>query len=54
MSGDEADRLLKDYVFAASVNREIIMECEAIGIPLNEFAELSVVATLEISFRLGV
>lgn len=45
---------MKEKTFAASVNREIIMECEAIGIPLNEFAELSVAAMLEISDRLGL
>jgi len=33
---------------------EIIMECEAIGIPLEEFAELSVAAMLEISDGLGL
>jgi uncharacterized protein len=32
---------MKEKSFAASVNREIIRECELIGIPLPEFAELS-------------
>jgi len=45
---------MKEKAFAASVNREIIMECEAIGISLNEFAELSIAAMLEISDRLGL
>ncbi|GAJ03437.1 unnamed protein product, partial [marine sediment metagenome] len=31
---------MKQKAFAASVNREIIMECENIGIPLPEFAEI--------------
>lgn len=45
---------MKEKAFAASVNREIIMECELIGIPLNEFAELSINAMLRISDRLGL
>ncbi len=45
---------MKEKAFAASVNREIIMECEVIGIPLNEFAELSIAAMLGISDRLGL
>ncbi|HOP03713.1 MAG TPA: HDIG domain-containing protein, partial [Tenuifilaceae bacterium] len=32
---------MKEKAFAASVNRETIMECEKIGIPIGEFAELS-------------
>lgn len=35
---------MKEKAFAASVNRDIIRECEAIGIPLPEFAELAVKA----------
>jgi putative nucleotidyltransferase with HDIG domain len=45
---------MKERAFAASVNRDIIMECEVIGIPLNEFAELSIAAMLGISDRLGL
>ena len=45
---------MKEKAFAASVNRDIIMECEQIGIPLNEFAELSIAAMLEISDTLGL
>ncbi len=45
---------MKEKAFAASVNREIIMECELIGVPLNEFAELSISAMCEISGRLGL
>jgi putative nucleotidyltransferase with HDIG domain len=33
---------MKEKAFAASVKRENIMECELIGIPLEEFAELSI------------
>jgi len=35
---------MKEKAFAASVKRENIMECELIGIPLEEFAELSISA----------
>ncbi len=35
---------MKEKAFAASVSRENILECELIGIPLEEFAELSIVA----------
>jgi uncharacterized protein len=45
---------MKQKAFAASVNRENILECEKIGIPLNEFAELSVKAMKEISDVLGL
>lgn len=31
---------MKEKAFAASVSRDIIRECEKIGIPLPEFAEL--------------
>jgi len=44
---------MKEKIFAASVRRENILECEKIGIPLNEFAELSLKAMQEISGELG-
>ena len=44
---------MKEKIFAASVRRECIMECEKIGIPLDEFAELSLKAMQEISDELG-
>jgi putative nucleotidyltransferase with HDIG domain len=40
---------MKEKAFAASVSREKIMECELIGIPLEEFAEISIAAMAEIS-----
>ncbi len=43
---------MKEKAFAASVNRETIMECEMIGIPIQDFAELSLVAMQEISDEL--
>ncbi|MBE9503831.1 MAG: HDIG domain-containing protein [Proteobacteria bacterium] len=45
---------MKEKGFAASVNREIIMECEKIGIPLNEFAGLALGAMQSISDELGL
>lgn len=45
---------MKQKAFAASVKRENILECEKIGIPLPEFAELSVNAMREISDTLGL
>ena len=45
---------MKQKAFAASVNRDTIRECENIGIPLNEFAELAVEAMRGISDRLGL
>ena len=33
---------MKEKAFAASVKRENIMECELIGIPIDEFAELAI------------
>lgn len=44
---------MKEKIFAASVKRENIMECEKIGIPLDEFAEISLKAMQEISAELG-
>ena len=40
---------MKQKAFAASVKRENILECEKIGIPLDEFAELALNAMKEIS-----
>ena len=45
---------MKQKAFAASVKRENILECEKIGIPLPEFAELSVNAMKGISDVLGL
>lgn len=45
---------MKQKAFAASVKRENILECEKIGIPLPEFAELSVNAMRDISDVLGL
>jgi len=45
---------MKEKAFAASVKRENIMECELIGIPIHEFAELSLAAMQNISDELGL
>lgn len=45
---------MKEKAFAASVRRETILECEKIGIPLPEFAELSVNAMKKIAPDIGL
>lgn len=45
---------MKEKAFAASVNRDTIMECEKIGIPLQEFSEICLQAMKEISDQLGL
>jgi putative nucleotidyltransferase with HDIG domain len=43
----------KSKSFAANCRREIVMECEEIGIPLNEFLSISLKALQEIHEELG-
>ncbi|HEY3370432.1 MAG TPA: HDIG domain-containing protein [Prolixibacteraceae bacterium] len=45
---------MKEKAFAASVKRENILECELIGIPIQDFAELSLLAMQDISDELGL
>jgi len=45
---------MKEKSFAASVNRGHILECEEIGIPLDEFIQLSVDAMRGISAEIGL
>ncbi|MHB0995267.1 MAG: HDIG domain-containing metalloprotein [Elusimicrobiales bacterium] len=45
---------MKDKRFAASVDRGIIMECESLGLKLEEFVELSLRAMQGISGELGL
>ncbi len=45
---------MKEKAFAASVSRENIMECEKLGLSLDEFAELSIHAMREISDKIGL
>ncbi len=44
----------KEKAFARGANREIIAECEAVGIPLAEFCELSLTAMQEIAGQIGL
>lgn len=45
---------MKEKAFAASVKRENILECELIGIPINDFAEMALTAMQKISDELGM
>ncbi len=45
---------MKEKHFAASVKRENILECEKIGIPLEQFVELSLSAMQSISGDIGL
>jgi uncharacterized protein len=45
---------MKEKAFAASVKRENIMECEKIGIPIDEFAGIAIEAMLPIAGELGL
>ena len=45
---------MKEKAFAASVNRDIIRECEKIDLALAEFAEISLNAMQMISDDLGL
>ena len=45
---------MKEKAFAASVNRDHILECEEIGISLDEFIQLSVDAMRGISEEIGL
>jgi len=44
---------MKEKIFAASVKRENIMECEKIGISLDEFVDISLTALRPIASELG-
>ena len=45
---------MKEKAFAASVRREVIMECEKIGLSLDEFAEISLTAMQGIGDKIGL
>jgi predicted hydrolase (HD superfamily) len=45
---------MKEKAFAASVNRETILECEKVGIPLDEFAGIALAAMQDIHEQLGL
>ncbi|MCK5612638.1 HDIG domain-containing protein, partial [Candidatus Pacearchaeota archaeon] len=44
----------KDKKFAAAINRDIVKECEKIGIPIHEFLELSIEAITSIKNEVGL
>jgi len=45
---------MKAKAFAASVSRENILECEKIGIPLPEFAALTITSMLPVADQIGL
>ena len=45
---------MKTPHFARAVNRDIIMECETIGIALNDFVTLSIEAMMPIAAEIGI
>ena len=45
---------MKEKQFAAGVNRETILECEKIGLPLDEFVTIGIAAMQEIHESLGM
>lgn len=45
---------MKEKAFAASVNRETIMECEKTGLELQEFVELSLAAMRKVAPDIGL
>jgi uncharacterized protein len=54
VKGKSVVKRMKEKAFAASVSRENILECQMIGIPLEEFVELSLKAMIEIGDRIGL
>ena len=53
MSVEGLKKKFKDKKFAAGVNREIIKECEKIGLSLDEFFDLSIKAIQSIAKEVG-
>lgn len=45
---------MRETAFARKVNREIIRECERIGVPLEEFVDLSLSAMKDVADVLGL
>ena len=45
---------MKEKIFAASVRRENILECEKIGIPIDEFAAIAIESMLPIADEIGL
>ena len=49
-----ASEAVKEKMFAASVKRENILECEKIGIRIDVFAALAIEAMMPIASELGL
>jgi putative nucleotidyltransferase with HDIG domain len=45
---------MKEKMFAATVKRENILECEKIGIPIDQFAAISIESMLPIADEIGL
>lgn len=45
---------MKEKAFAASVKRENILECEKIGIPIDQFAEIAINSMIPIAEQIGL
>ena len=45
---------MKEKIFAASVKRENILECEKIGIPIDQFAALAIESMLPVADEIGL
>jgi uncharacterized protein len=45
---------MKEKMFAASVKRENILECEKIGIPIDEFAALAIQSMIPVAGEIGL
>jgi len=45
---------MKEKLFAASIKRENILECEKLGMDISQFATICLAAMCEISDELGM
>lgn len=54
VSIESLQKKFKNKGFAARCNRELIMECEQVGIPLNEFLQIGLTAMQEIAEELSL
>jgi len=45
---------MKDKAFAAAVNRDVIRECDKIGLELGEFFQLSIAAIDSVADQVGL
>ena len=54
VSIESLKKKFKNKGFAARCNRELIMECEQAGIPLDDFLQIGLTAMQEVSGELGL